>query len=454
MKSVSVLLVVVALVLAMSSSVAFADDSVPVYNLEQCISNALVSSNRLAISQQQVLSAQSGLNRAKGAFLPDLSFSRQSSSSQRTDFDYQAFAQGQPVGDPFDNDSESNYSSNSVNSNLVIFQGMNRFGALKSAENTLNSAEYDEKYMRQLVVENTSTAYFDLLRYKELEVVAKDSQDLAKKELEKAETLHRIGSAAKSDVLQAKVRFEQTQLDYLRAKNSVKQAFAQLAYTMNMPLIKKFDIDRSILEETYGHEELSELYDLALDNRFDLQSLRFLVEAKKGDITSASSGFFPSLSLFSSYSRSVNESEFRWGAQESDNFSYGYQISWNLFDRFQSFSSRSQAKASKRIAEYNLSQAELDIQLEVRQLFNALSEASERLQLSNQTIESTKEELRLASERFKVGAGTMLEKISAQVNLTSAKADKVQAKCDILINSVKLDRAIGRQIDRMDGSDE
>ena len=192
MKSVSVLLVVVALVLAMSSSVAFADDSVPVYNLEQCISNALVSSNRLAISQQQVLSAQSGLNRAKGAFLPDLSFSRQSSSSQRTDFDYQAFAQGQPVGDPFDNDSESNYSSNSVNSNLVIFQGMNRFGALKSAENTteitLGTIVRHKRFgvgkvQRVLRRERGSTVTIDfpsgtkhlVLEYANLEIVIPDS---------------------------------------------------------------------------------------------------------------------------------------------------------------------------------------------------------------------------------------------------------------------------------------
>ena len=158
--------------------------------------------------------------------------------------------------------------------------------------------------------------------------------------------------------------------------------------------------------------------------------------------------------MSSSYSRSINESEFRFGAQESGNLSYGYSINWNLFDRFQSLSGRSQAKANKRVAEYNLSQAELDVQLEVRQLFNAFSEAIERLKLSRETIGSTEEELRLASERFKVGAGTMLEKISAQVNLTSARADEVQAKCDILINSVKLNRAVGNSLDSMAGSNE
>jgi outer membrane protein TolC len=450
MKSVTTLTVFIILVSVLLPFALMANESVPVYDLEQCTKFALTSSNRLAISQQQVLSAKHNLTKARGSFLPNLSLSRSSSTSERTDFDYEDPFSGQKS----DFESKSSYSSNSINSNLVIFQGMNRFGALKSAKNSLNSAKSDKQYNKQLVVENTATAYFDLLRYKELEVVAQEGMTLAGRELEKAETLYRIGSAAKSDVLQARVRHKQTQLDLLRASNGVEQAFAQLAYTMNMPLMSKFDIDRSLLDGDYEVSALNELYEMALTNRLDLQSLKFQIQAREGDITSATSSLLPSLSLSSSYSRSINESEFRFGAQESGNLSYGYSINWNLFDRFQSLSGRSQAKANKRVAEYNLSQAELDVQLEVRQLFNAFSEAIERLKLSRETIGSTEEELRLASERFKVGAGTMLEKISAQVNLTSARADEVQAKCDILINSVKLNRAVGNSLDSMAGSNE
>jgi len=279
--------------------------------------------------------------------------------------------------------------------------------------------------------------------------VAEEARDLAGRELEKAETYYRIGSAAKSDVLQAKVRLEQTRLDEIRARNAVAQSFADLAHAMNRPLLDRFEVDSSLLDAEFDVEPLDALFAEALQQRPDLQSSAFTLAARKGDVVSASSQLWPQLNLFGSYSRSENESEFRFGAQESDAVSWGYQVSWNVFDRFQTLSGRSQAKARQRIAEYNLDQARLDVQLEVRQLYNSLIEARERISLSRETIANAQEELRLAQERFKVGAGTMLEQITAQVNLSQAQSDEVQAISDSIIASLQMERAVGRPLDRL-----
>ena len=161
---------------------------------------------------------------------------------------------------------------------------------------------------------------------------------------------------------------------------------------------------------------------------------------------SANAGFWPSLDLFLSYTRTKNESPYRFGAQESDNLGYGYRVNWNIFDRLQTVSGRGQAKARARVAEYGLEQARLDAQLEVRQIYNNLVEARERASLSRETIIQAEEALRLAQERFRVGAGTTLDAITAQVNLAKARGDEVQAICDYLINAAKLDRAVGRAV--------
>ena len=123
---------------------------------------------------------------------------------------------------------------------------------------------------------------------------------------------------------------------------------------------------------------------------------------------------------------------------------YGYSVSWNVFDRMVTITGRSQAKASARIAEYNLDQARLDAQLEIRQLFNLMVEARERASVSRETILQTQEELRLATERFRVGAGTAIDQITAQVNLASARAEEIRAIVEYLAANVQLDRAVGR----------
>ena len=119
-------------------------------------------------------------------------------------------------------------------------------------------------------------------------------------------------------------------------------------------------------------------------------------------------------------------------------------MSWDIFNRFQNWTGRSQARARARIAEYQLEQTELDAQLEVRQYHNAMREAVEKHNVASETVVQAEEELRLAQERFRVGAGTQLDRITAEVNLASARADVVQAVCDYLISRAQLYRAVGR----------
>ncbi|MEZ4388660.1 MAG: TolC family protein [Candidatus Krumholzibacteriia bacterium] len=80
----------------------------------------------------------------------------------------------------------------------------------------------------------------------------------------------------------------------------------------------------------------------------------------------------------------------------------------------------------------------------MRQYHNAMRNALEKHKVSQETIVQAEEELRLAKERFRVGAGTQLDRITAEVNLASAKADEVQSVCDYLIARVQLYRAVGR----------
>lgn len=433
-----------------------------VLTLRQCVEIALRSNLATAIAEEQRQSAVQGLKGAWGAFLPAVSVGRTYSKNERRDFDvpvtearllYQLETVGGdiidiaaqvPTGEVYDQKIVATYQDISADASLNLFDGHRKYGTLKSSRQVLRAAEATASYTREQVVENVAAAYFDLLRYERLLEVAVESRDLAARELERTEVYFKLGSAAKSDVLQAKVRYEQTRLEVVRAENGVEQAFANLAYAMNQPLAARFEIERSALDANFELADLDALYAQALAQRLDLRSREHEVEARKGEVTAAGSGLWPSLDVFLSYTRYTNESPYRFGAQESDNIGYGYRVNWNIFDRLQSWTGRNQAKARARMAVYNLEQSRLDAQLEVRRLYNSLVEARERARVSRETIVQAEEELRLAQERFRVGAGTTLDRINAQVNLTRARADEVQAICDYLINAARLDRAVGR----------
>jgi len=437
-------------------------DDVKVFSLRDCIGIALGDSPTLMIAEEQRQIASQDVTAAWGNFLPTVSIGYDWQKAERTDYDVEQSSPGVytiPTTDPTvdvlfptqipngtfaDESITTTYKGYSGQARLNIFNGFSKFSRLGSAKSSLKAAEATQEYTQELVVEEVVAAYFNLLRYQRLYAVALETRDQQKLELDRIETYFRLGSAAKSDVLQQRVQLENTKLDVVIADNNVKKAFADLAFTMNLPLAEEFTIDSSILHTDYDVPEVESLYGEALKNRLDIASDQYVVEARKKDVTSATAGIWPSLDVFASLSGYQNDSPYRFGSQRSGSNSFGWSASWNVFDRLQTLTSRSKAKASARIAEYQLQQARLNVQVEVRQLHNMLVEARERANVSKETIIQSEEELRLARERFRVGAGTTLDIIVAQANLANSRAQEVQAMCDFMIYQTRLYRAVGR----------
>jgi len=461
------ILIMAAFVPAVAQESDPVDSDLPVLSLDDCTRLALDGSPTLLVSEERRLIASKDVTGAYGTFLPTVSVGYDWRKSQWTDFDVENNSSvtfpievvdgsgvGQDLYTPFPTSQPNNtFTDQSFNStskgfngqaSLNVFEGMAKFSRLSSAKYSLRSAEANLGYTRELVVEDVANAYFNLLRYQKLLEVALETRDQAAKELERAETYFRLGSAAKSDVLQQRVNFENRRLDVVIADNTVKKAFADLAYSMNRPMAAGFNVDLSVLDTDYDIAAVNSLYQEALSNRLDLESSEYIVEARHKDVTTASSNMWPSLDLFVRYDRSQNDSPYKFGSQESANTTIGYSINWNVFDRLQVWTQRSQAKANSRIAEYQLDQSRLNVQVEIRQLHNSLVEAKERAHVSRETIEQSLEELRLATERFRVGAGTTLDVIVAQANLANSRAQEVQAMCDFLIAETMMNRAVGR----------
>jgi outer membrane protein TolC len=215
---------------------------------------------------------------------------------------------------------------------------------------------------------------------------------------------------------------------------------------MNTPSSATFEVDQTLAEGMgWNIPELDDLLDEGRTERQDLAAARFNLVARDKAVSEARSGFWPNISLFGQWNRSRQETPFRFQgtATEAQELSWGVQGSWNIFDRFQTKANARRSVAQRRRAEYDLRQAQLDFELEVVQIRNNLVEAKERHAVAIDTVEQAQEDLRLAEERFRVGAGTSLDVINAQVSLAQARRDEVDAQADFAKYMADLDRATG-----------
>jgi outer membrane protein TolC len=252
-----------------------------------------------------------------------------------------------------------------------------------------------------------------------------------------------VGSATRADVLKARVRFSNTRLAAIQAKNAVELAKEDLSVLLKMPEGGAIDVDTVMTIDIVDLDAEEEVQH-AMAYRPDLKSSECNLKSARLGISAARSGWFPSLGASFGYGwndrkmkQNLNffENEYSWAVT-------GY-LSLNIFDRFQTSSSVKSAKADARIAEYSLEKAKLNAAKQVRTLILTITQARERIAVASETVEQASEDLRLAEERYRVGAGTMLETIDAQVALTQAKADVIQAKCDFLIATADLALATG-----------
>ena len=430
--------------------------------LQDAVRIALEGSTRLGIDQARLESSEKARLNALFSLGPDLTVTAVNQRATRTDFDSPQF--GGTVIDSIttdsgtrrvfidstfstgtlDTDEESKFKQVQVSGSVRLFDGFANWYRIGAAYDDVDANRLSRAYTKTDVQTGVIQAYYDLLRAKLLLNVAKEAVDVAGEQLERTQALYELGSAARSDVLKSQVQLGQTRLTLVQARNRERQARDGLVYAMNLKSATPFAIDTTVVDPPQQDFDFDAEVEHALSNRLDLAALRETEAAQGKRVVSARGPLFPTVDFRYNLSYSDQESQFRFGAQKTRNRSWTISSTWNVFDRYQTYANIGQAKASRRIAEYNRKQTELDAIREIRNFVNDIREARERLQVARENVARSEEDLRLAQEKFRVGAGTILDTITAESDLTSTKAAAVEAVVDFLIGRAQLSRASGR----------
>lgn len=415
-----------------------------VLRLSECIAIAHRSNPDVAIAGETFKKAESNLLSSWGSLLPDFSAGFYMGHRYYGPSSVQYDASGRPVmSNGFDYE-DFNFS---MSSSITLFDGGGNVNRIRAAAASRDAAREGLAYRRSVIAAEVIRAYYNVVRARMLRSVAEESTDLANRNLERTDALLAVGSATKADVLKARVRHSNTRLSVIEATNALELAREDLAVLLRLDDARSIEVDTLLVIEFREPDPAAEIA-FAREHRPDLRGLACNVRAARSQVAAARSGWMPSLGASFQYNwndRTMAENlnffdnEYAWGVA-------GY-LNVNLFDRFQTSAGVRSARADQRIAEHTYDKAKLEAEKQIRQLSLTMIQAREREQVAAETVEQAREDLRLAEERYRVGAGTMLETIDAQVALTQAKADVIRAKCDYLIAQADLAVATGRSID-------
>jgi len=129
-----------------------------------------------------------------------------------------------------------------------------------------------------------------------------------------------------------------------------------------------------------------------------------------------------------------------------ENFTWRFGLSWTLFNGFQ----REQAQVSASVARDNAAAQAADARRQVNaqltQQLTALSTASAQIGIAGANVEAATEARRVQQERYRVGAATLLDLLTAEANLTQAQVNQVQARYNYFIARAQLEALVGHAL--------
>jgi len=312
------------------------------------------------------------------------------------------------------------------------------------------SARWSEAETRNRVAFEVKQQYFNLLKAERLALVSRESERLANDEERRSEALFEVGTVARGDVLKARARRAQTQLDRIRAYNQVKIQTERLKQVIGLPPESAISVD-PILEAQVAIPDSASSVRAALQRRPLLESALATERAARSGVFGAWAVRLPQLSGSYSATRNQDATDFEvdgvGGHEETtaDTRFGALRVSMPIFDGLAIEGNIRQAKGVLAEAEANRRQLELDVAVEVQQAWLVLREANERIAVAREGLASAEEDYNFSRSRYELGAGTFLDLLNAQVSLAQARQSHVEALADARVAEADLERAIGER---------
>jgi len=395
--------------------------------LDQCVSLALRNNPQILSSGYDVMESKERITEARADSFPTINFS---AAADRL------FRPGEQSGN-----SPDPYSSLSValSAQYYLFKGFRTASTISAARSSFEAASHQHEGNVQDLILQVNQGYYRLLQAGHLVKVAEKSLENARYHLEFAKARFEAGLATRSDILKAEVEVSNSNLTLIRSRNGR----LSLRGSLNVLLGQSADSPLDVVDDLQDlkpkeQTDFNTLLALAYEHRPELLRMNSQLQAQRSNIRLARSNLLPWVSADANYS-------FSGSALSSLNkgWSFGLSLSYPVFSGFSLASRVAQEKIVFQAMDKQKSSLEQEISLDVWNAFLALKEAKERIDNTQIFLENARENLGLAEEEYREGAGSMIEVIDAQTNMVAAEVSLIEAQADFKISLAALDRALG-----------
>ena len=313
-----------------------------------------------------------------------------------------------------------------LNLSWLLFDLGGRSGSVGEAREALLAADWTHNAVIQNVVLGVASAYFDYMATKALLAAQQTTLKEAQTNLGAAGERHRVGLATIADVLQAKTALSQAQLTLETTEGALQTTRGALALSMGLPANVPYDvaIPPDTLPPLGITDSVDTLIQRAVRERPDLAAARAEARAIQARVSVARAQALPSLLV----SGSTGETYFLNTSTFGHSYTASIAIQIPLFSGWSQIYGVKAAAAAARAAEQRAHGMEQQVIFQVFDAYYRLRTATQRVRTSADLLASATQSEQVALGRYKAGAGSLLDLLTAQAALADARAQAIQAR--------------------------
>lgn len=311
--------------------------------------------------------------------------------------------------------------------NQLIWDFGQTYQKFRAADRLALSADALEKVTAQTVVLDVRRSYFTARAQKALAGVADDSLKNQERHLAQVEGFVRVGTRPEIDLAQSRTDVANARVQLINAENAYALSKAQLARAIGDVSGNDFEVADDELPAVAGEDSpADQVTASAMQTRRELVALERQRQGQELIVSGLKGGYGPTLSAHGTY-QEIGTALGSLGPA----WDVGLTLAWPIFQGGLTTGQVREAQANLDVTTAEVDGQKLQIAVEVRQALLSLRAAKAAEQATSDVVTNAKERLRLAEGRYAQGVGSIIELGDAQLAMTQANAQLVQAKFNV-----------------------
>ncbi len=317
--------------------------------------------------------------------------------------------------------------------------------SLDTSEKQARQADAQYAVVQQSLILRVAQAYFEVLRAQEdLEFVRAEKAAVAR-QLEQTKQRFDVGLSAITDVHDAQAQYDSVLADEVLAENSLVNTYEVLREITGQDHKDFSVLDTDRFSASPSTTTMEQLVEEAQQKNLTLLSSRIAQDVAKDNISLASSGHLPSLTLDGGYNFGMenNEDSSSYTGDPYNDLSIGINLVVPIYSGGNVSSQTKRAEFAYVAASQDLEASYRSVIKDVRANNNNINASIGALRAYEQSVISAKSALEATEAGFDVGTRTIVDVLDSTRSLYNANKNLSSARYNYILSVLQLRQAVG-----------